>query len=159
MGKLAMRSSLQGLGLAAALLCSIATNSPLLAEPAPAENSAIFKAAGFKKGARGDYVRCIEETPSASSTPGRIELTDLNRDGQPEAWVTEGSLFCYGNTAEFFVLVTKDAGGWRTLIESTGIPRVLKTGHAGWPDIEVGGPGFVKFPVYRWNGKAYVLRR
>ena len=28
----------------------------------------------------------------------------------------------------------------------------------GWPDIQVGGPGFC-FPVLRWNGKEYILNR
>jgi hypothetical protein len=31
-------------------------------------------------------------------------------------------------------------------------------GVGGWPDIEIGGPGFC-FPVERWNGKQYVLHR
>ena len=28
----------------------------------------------------------------------------------------------------------------------------------GWPDIQMGGPGFC-FPVWRWNGSAYALNR
>lgn len=125
----------------------------------PADRAAVFKAAGFK--ARGNpYVRCEEDPPTASYTPGRIEVVDLNGDGRPEAWVTESSLFCYGNTASFFVLVTKDEGGtWRKLMEEVGVATALATKHLGWPDIEVGGPGFGKFPVHRWNGKVYVAPR
>jgi hypothetical protein len=40
-------------------------------------------------------------------------------------------------------------------LEETGVPTVLKTKRQGWPDIEVGGPGFGKFPVRHWNGKTY----
>jgi hypothetical protein len=122
----------------------------------PVDKEAVFKAAGFKKAQDGRYIRCEEETPTASYTPGQIELVDLNGDGQPEAWVTESSMFCYGSPHTFFSLVRKDAGSWRKLLDDVGIPVVLKTKHHGWPDIEVGGPEFGKFPYYRWNGKSYV---
>jgi len=120
-----------------------------------AERAAIFKAAGFKQKGN-EWRRCEEDPPSASSQAGRIELDDLNGDGKAEAWVKESSTFCYGNTAEFFVLLAKsDDGTWRKLLEETGVPTVLKTKRQGWPDIEVGGPGFGKFPVRHWNGTAY----
>jgi len=119
------------------------------------DRAAIYKAAGFKqKGAQ--WIRCEEDPPTASYQAGRIELEDLNGDGKPEAWVKESSTFCYGNTAEFFVLLAKgDDGGWRKLLEEVGVPTVLETKRQGWPDIEVGGPGFGKFPVRHWNGKTY----
>lgn len=122
------------------------------AEPSAAERAAIFKAAGFK--AKGDkYVRCEDDT-TQSATPGRIEFEDVNGDSSAEAWVKESSLFCYGNTAEYFVLLAKGAKGtWTILLEDTGVPVVLKTKSNGWPDIESGGPGFGKFPVYRYDGK------
>lgn len=126
---------------------------------APAERGAVFKAAGFK--AVGDrFVRCEEETPMASSRPGAIEVTDLNGDGRPEAFVTESSLFCYGATESLVVLLTKDAdGSWRKLIDEPGVHLVRETKHEGWLDVEVGGPGLGTQPVYRWNGKTYVRGR
>ena len=30
--------------------------------------------------------------------------------------------------------------------------------HAGWHDIEVGGPGLGPFPVFQFNGTTYVAR-
>ena len=43
--------------------------------------------------------------------------------------------------------------------DETAMPDFLATkGVGGWPDIEMGGPGFC-FPVWRWNGKAYALNR
>jgi hypothetical protein len=43
--------------------------------------------------------------------------------------------------------------------DETAMPNFLATkGVGGWPDIEMGGPGFC-FPVWRWNGKAYALNR
>jgi hypothetical protein len=146
--------SLTGGVIAALLVVPVA-----YADLAPADQAAVFKAAGFKKGRGGQYIRCQEEPPTTSYMPGRIETADLNGDGQPEAWVKESSTFCYGHTAESFVLVTKGPQGWRVLLDAVGVPTVLKTKHSGWPDIEVGGPGFGKFPVYRWNGKSYVPRK
>jgi hypothetical protein len=93
--------------------------------------------------------------------PGAIEsVRDLNGDGRPEAVVTESSMFCYGNTGVGFALVSKQAAGnWKMVTSGPGIANFLDTGGtAGWPDVEIGGPGFC-FPVMRWNGKDYVLHR
>jgi hypothetical protein len=125
------------------------------AELSAADRAAAFKAAGFKERG-GKYVRCAEDPPTASYSPGRIEVVDLNGDGNPEAWVTEGSTFCYGATGAAVVLVTKDGGSWRKLLDEVGVATALESKRNGWPDIEVGGPGFGKMPVYRWNGKTYV---
>ncbi len=127
------------------------------AELVSTERDDVFKAAGFSKAPDGRYIRCEEETPTLSYMPGQIELADLNGDGQPEAWVTESSAFCYGHTGKHFALVLKDKDGWRVLIENEGDPAVLETRHHGWPDIGVYSPLFVKEPVYHWNGAAYVL--
>ncbi len=124
--------------------------------PTPAERAAIFKAAGFKP--HGDaWRRCEEETPAASSQPGSIELVDLNGDAKPEAVVTESSLFCYGGTEGLVVVLTKgDDGEWRKILDDTGMHLVKESKHGGWSDIEVGGPGLQKPPVYHWNGTTYV---
>jgi hypothetical protein len=101
-------------------------------------------------------VRCEEDPPTASYMAGRIEAADLNHDGRPEAWITEGSVFCYGNTGQVAVLVTKDESGrWRKILDEVGIAMPLATAHGGWPDIEVGGPGFEKVPPHRWDGTRY----
>lgn len=120
----------------------------------PAEQSAVFAAAGFRSRS-GQWRSC--EDPSASYAPGKIEVVrDLNGDGLPEAIVTEGSGFCYGNTGTAFWLVGKQPDGrWKLLFNASGIPEFLGTrGPGGWPDLSVGGPGFC-FPVLRWNGRAY----
>lgn len=127
------------------------------AELTPAEQAEVFTAAGFKQAPNGQYIHCEEDPPTLSYSPGRVKTEDLNGDGYPEAWITEGSLFCYGNTAEYFVLLSKGSGEWRVLLDAVGIATVLPAKRSGWPDIEVGGPGFGTFPVYRWSGKGYVL--
>ena len=147
-----IRSLLIGIAVAAgAFAPAFAADTPA---PSAADKAAIFKAAGFK--AKGDkFVRCAEDT-AESYAPGSIELQDLNGDGAAEAWVRESSTFCYGNTAESFVLLSKGADGkWIVLLDQVGIADVKTTKHKGWPDIEVGGPGMGPFPVYRFNGKKY----
>ena len=79
-------------------------------------------AARFKAKA-GKHVRCEDDT-TRSAQPGWIEMEDLNGDGTAEAWVEESNLFCFGNTAEAFVLLTRDAKGtWITLLDEVGVPR------------------------------------
>ena len=153
--------------LAAAALLLVLPASPAVAAPpaspstplAPAERAAVFQAAGFKP--RGEqWIRCEEDPPTASYQAGSIEVADLNGDGSPEAWVKESSTFCYGHTAEAFVLLTREKDGtWRRILEAIGVPVVRDTRNLGWPDVEVGGPGFGASPVHRWDGTRYAAPR
>ena len=123
------------------------------------DRSAAYRAAGFK--ARGnEQIRCEEDPPTMSYVPGKMEVVDLNADGQPEALVTESSVFCYGHAGSAFVLVGKDGNGrWGVLLEAVGIAVQRNETHRGWPDIEVGGPGPGPFPIYRFDGRRYVKHR
>lgn len=130
-----------------------------LTVPLPGDSAALFTAAGFHRVGRQWRSGCDDPgTPSYS--PGAIELyRDLNGDGRPEAVVTEGGTYCYGNTGTGFTLLTKTAAGqWRKLYASQGVATILPLKAKGWPDIEVGGPGFC-FPVLRWTGTAYAIHR
>ena len=121
---------------------------------------AIFRAAGFMRRGNQWHSDC-DDPGTASYSPGTIESRkDLNGDGRPEAIVTEGGTYCYGNTGSGFWLVSQQAdGGWKLITNDIGIPEFLRTkGVGGWPDLRIGGPGFC-FPVQRWNGRAYVLNR
>ncbi len=129
--------------------------TPATAALSAADQEAVFKAAGFTRSTDGRYIRCEEDPPTMSYTPGAIEEVDVNGDGQPEAIVTEGSIFCYGSPHTFFGLVAKGPGGWKMLLDDVGSAVVLETRHGGWADIEVGGLGFGAMPVWRWNGSAY----
>ena len=137
-----------------ALIASAAQAAPI--ELSTPERAAAFQAAGFRHWAEG-WTRCREDT-SASHMWGTLEIADLNGDGAPEAWIRESSTFCYGNTAEAFVLLTRRPTGWAVLLDEVGMAAELKTNSKGWPDIEVGGPGFGEMPVYRFDGAKYVRR-
>lgn len=121
------------------------------------EQAAAFKAAGFVLNNK-QWQGC-GDPGTASYTPGSIEaIGDLNGDGHPEAVINEGSVYCFGDAGTGFSLVSKQAdGSWKLITSGNGMPNFLSSkGSQGWPDIEIGGPGFC-FPVERWNGKAYVL--
>ena len=126
-----------------------------------AEQAAIFTAASFaKRGSAWKSKNCAG-MESASYEPGAIgTYRDLNGDGRPEAVVTEGGAICYGDTGSHFWLLTKQASGnWKSIYDETAMATFLTTkGASGWPDIELGGPGFC-FAVMSWNGKAYVQHR
>jgi hypothetical protein len=119
----------------------------------------IFRAAGFVQEG-GNWRKCGDPgTPSYE--PGAImQQGDFNGDGNADAIVSEGSTYCFGMAGLGYTLVSQTpAGEWRVLDERGGIPRFLETrGAEGWPDIQVGGPGFC-FPVIRWDGEAWQLHR
>jgi hypothetical protein len=151
-----MNMTVLAAGAATLLFGASALAAP--AQLSPADESAAFKAAGFKL--KGKQWRNCDD-PSPSYQAGAIgEVRDVNGDGLPEALITEGGTFCYGNTGTAYSLVSKQANGsWKPVTHGTGILSFLATkGVGGWPDIEVGGPGFC-FPVERWNGSKYVLHR
>lgn len=144
------------LALSMAVSVSAATAQTALPN---ADQTAAFRAAGYTRSG-GQWRKC-EDPGTAGYTPGVIEqVKDLNGDGRPEAIITEGSTFCFGMTGVGFDIVSKQANGsWKMIASRTGIPTFLATkGVGGWPDVEIGGPGFC-FPVERWNGREYVIRR
>ena len=151
-----MKLTIPALSATTMMFCASVLGSPT--KLSPADEAAAFKAAGFSlKGKK--WQACDDPTPTY--TPGAIEdVRDFNGDGQPEAVITEGGTYCYGNTGAGYSLVSKQANGsWKLNAKGTGMLTVLTTkGVDGWPDIEIGGPGFC-FPVQRWNGREYVLQR
>jgi len=129
----------------------------LAASAPPAEETAIFKAAGFKKvGAVWKSGNC-DGAESESYAAGSIETyKDINGDGRPDAIVIETGAVCYGMAGQRFWLVSKQQNGsWKTLISEIGIPEFYSNkGRGGWPDLSIGGPGLC-FPIYRWAGRQF----
>jgi hypothetical protein len=150
-----MRATVLIASLSFCISCSAAAQTAL----SPADEAAAFRAAGFTRTA--DQWQACGDPGTASYTPGAIDsVADLNGDGRPEAFVSEGSTFCFGSTEVGYALVSKQAdGSWKLITGGPGIPTPLATkGTGGWPDLEIGGPGFC-FPVERWNGREYQLNR
>jgi hypothetical protein len=158
-----MRPLLLGLAIlvsgAIPCLFTATAQAPAGATLTAADRTAAFTAAGFNRVGR-QWQGC-GDPGTASYTPGEIEtVRDIDGDGRPDAVITEGSTYCYGNTGTGFSLVSKQGNGtWRLIHASPGIARFLPRSAAiGWPDLEIGGPGFC-FPVARWNGRKYLQQR
>lgn len=146
------------MGLSAALIPLVAAGTATTLSST--ERGALFRAAGFHQNA-GRWESDCGDPGTASYEPGKIEqFRDINGDGRPEAVVTEGSVYCYGNDGTGFSLVSRQTDGrWKLVHRETGVPTFLSIkGIGGWPDLEIGGPGFC-FPVLRWSGQAYKRHR
>jgi hypothetical protein len=152
-----MRSAFRSVILVAACWSLPAVAAP--AKLSAADEAAAFKAAGFKRVGR-QWQGC-GDPGMAGYTPGSIETAgDINGDGRPDAVIVESSGYCFGAAEQGFSLVSKQAdGSWRLIDSGPGVPTFLpRRAATGWPDLEIGGPGFC-FPVERWNGQKYVLDR
>lgn len=121
------------------------------------DQAAAFTAAGAAQ-TKGMWTMCADDP---NTTGARVEtVSDLNADGLPDAVIAEDGTFCYGFTGIGYAIVSKQASGqWRLMSQGAGIPSFLAArGAQGWPDLQIGGPGFC-FPVERWDGTAYSLHR
>ncbi|WP_244499017.1 hypothetical protein [Vibrio atlanticus] len=123
-----------------------------------ADEASAFKAAGYSFDGKSWRSNCQEF--SFTSLDEITVVRDLNGDGQPEVIIIESNTYCYGNTGYHYTLVSKqNNSSWKLITSGVGIPKlIMNEEHHGWPDIEVGGPGFC-FPVMRWNGCNYVFNR
>lgn len=84
------------------------------------------------------------------------EVIDLNRDGRMEVFVRWGNTCTSGLAGSSLSLfIAGPDGDYR---HEFGFPaagyRALPTAAGGYPDLEIGGPGFC-FPVWAWRGVAY----
>lgn len=146
-----MRGRSTGPLIAALLLGAVAAQAASFPPLTPADKLVAAKAAGFVVKGRAIYNEC--EVPAEMIA---FEQVDLNGDGKFELFVEDGGA-CYGNGGSMFAVIGKGPAGWKRLFVAQGMPVVLKTAHGGWKDVQVGGPGFGRMPIARWNGTAYRL--
>jgi hypothetical protein len=137
----------------AGLLMSVSAHGGDALKFSPSELEVLYKATGLTE--RGGKVLDDCGQPVQPDT----EVVDLNGDGQPEVFVQVGGS-CYGAAGAQLTLLIKDKlGHWQS---NLGFPaggyKLLSTKNKGYPDIEIGGPGFC-FPVWRWNGTQYAIHK
>ena len=100
------------LTLAALLSVPVAHAAPPAAKPSLLDQAAVFKAAGFVKKGKTWRSECGLEDPSLSYGPGTIDVyRDINGDSRPDALVTEGGTYCYGNTGTGYWLLSLNLNG------------------------------------------------
>ncbi len=138
-------------------LIGLALAAPLAAQPpkpaalSPAQFDQLMRTAGYVK-AGNAWKGCDGAT---TVTRQNVEFKDLNGDGRPEALITADGTECFGMTGAGFQLLRQTASGWQVMANETGIATFQTTrGVDGYPDIEIGGPGFC-FPIARWSGSEY----
>ncbi len=87
----------------------------------------------------------------------KLEMVDLNGDGQTEVFVMAGDSICYGMAGSKLVLFIKDQQGkWQSNLDfSAGGYALLKNRRGGFPDLSIDLPGCA--PVWGWNGSRYEL--
>ncbi len=86
--------------------------------------------------------------------------TDMNEDGQEEIFISFGNTYTSGMAGSSIALFIKDdKGAYADQLGFPGlVPDALEPIGKGYPDLLIGGPGF-EYPVWGWDGKAYVFSR
>ena len=125
-----------------------------------ADKNAIAAKMGFVLS--GDKDRPFASDKDSKEYPfGAVVLpTDMNEDGQEEIFISFGNTYTSGMAGSSIALFIKDAkGAYADQLGFPGLaPDALEPIGKGYPDLLIGGPGF-EYPVWGWDGKAYVFSR
>lgn len=101
----------------------------------------------------------LTDTVCDQEAVAMAEVRDLNSDGQPEVIVLAGNACSSGMAGQTLTLFIKSGGQWVKQIDvPAGGYKILPTKHAGWPEIEIGVPGFC-IPIWGMKGGKYDLVR
>jgi hypothetical protein len=111
-------------------------------------------------------LRAFEECASQLKKPLSIEIEPmtLNGDEFEEVMISashrDGGGGCLGTTGTTKILMIKDAAGkWQAnLGVDADTINILPDKSHGFPDLELGGPGYCH-PVWRWNGSEYSVSK
>lgn len=140
--------------VAAILFKNVKTKLPV------ADKNAIAAKTGFVLS--GDMVLPFASDKDSKEYPfGAVVLpTDMNEDGQEEIFISFGNTTTSGMAGSSIALFIKDPkGAFADQLGFPGlVPDALEPIGEGYPDLLIGGPGF-EYPVWSWDGKAYVFSR
>ncbi|MDX2169977.1 MAG: hypothetical protein SF182_23105 [Deltaproteobacteria bacterium] len=123
-----------------------------------AERQEIYKKLGLKVGEDG---RSLVDESCGQEVSSEVEIKDLDGDGVDEVLITYGNTCMSGMAGSSVILFIRDQSGhYRSELGFPGVIAETRPpkGGTGYPDFVIGGPGFC-FPVWHWNGKAYVHLR
>lgn len=121
------------------------------------EKNRIFQLTGFRL-SKDKKQFILDDLSADFPFDAQVLPVDLNKDGKEELFVVFGNLYTSGNTGSSVLLFIKDARGmYQSNLGFPGlVPDVLPTINKGFPDLVITGPG-LEYPVYRWDGKQYIL--
>ena len=122
-----------------------------------AEKNAIAAKTGFVLTGNKDQPFASSKESMDYPFAAVVMPTDMNKDGQEEIFIFFGNTYTSGMTGSSIALFIKDAQGVYKdqLGFPSTVPDALMETSLGYPDLLIGGPGF-EYPVWRWDGKAYV---
>lgn len=145
-------SAMRTAAAALMLLLSLPAARFLAANPAWDEAKVISEAtSGLFHSSKGKYF----DVSLNDSLDFDAQVVDLNGDGRPEVFTQIYGSYLGGATGvQMNLYIKRQRGSWQPQFGFPGVYNVLKTRHRGYPDIEIGGPGFC-FPVWRWSGLKY----
>lgn len=123
----------------------------------PAEQAEIYGKLGLKVGEGG---KTLVDEACGQEVSSEVQIKDLNGDGVDEVLITYGNSCMSGMAGSSVVLFIKDkTGHYQSQLGFPGVIAEVRPAKAGgYPDLLIGGPGFC-FPVWHWDGKAYVHLR
>lgn len=122
------------------------------------EKNLIFKSFNVKLSKNGQQF--VFEEGEAYPFDAAVFPVDLNKDGKEEIFIVFGNTYTSGMTGSSVIAYFPGKkGGFDAQLGFPGTtPDVLSTSNLSYPDLLIGGPGFV-FPVQRWNGQSYEFYR
>jgi len=95
-----------------------------------------------------------------TSFDATVNVTDMNKDGVEEIFVTYGNDYTSGVSGSSIVLFIKD--GNNEYKKNLGFPGaiggVLSTSNQGYNDLSIDAAG-LENPIWSWNGKEYVINK
>jgi len=125
-----------------------------------ADKNALAAKTGFVLSGNTDLPFALDPESREYPFAAQVMPTDMNKDGREEIFILFGNTATSGLAGSSIALFIKNAeGAYAHQLGFPGtVPDALAESHLGYPDLLIGGPG-LEYPVWRWDGKAYVHSR
>jgi len=127
----------------------------------PSDKLQIYKSLGFYlSNSQTRFVIDKEQEDAYSAFDARVYVTDMNKDGVDEVFVSYGNSITSGSAGSSVALFIKNGKNeYKSNLDFPGcIGGVLPTKNEGYNDLIIGCPG-MDIPVWSWNGKEYVFSK
>lgn len=120
----------------------------------PIEKESIYKQLNFQLSNDKKKIHDMEDTDLQFALTCRVIIIDLNNDGKLEVIVSRINSYWTGQVGDESVFTKNNFGEYIEVLSIHGFIQILSTSSSGYPDLMVGGPGYIA-PWYKWNGIKY----